>query len=196
MDTTQHFDGAQPLHGGRFFALGIALVVIGTIALGAPLLTTVASVVWYGAFVLAAGVIETATVFGARGWRGVLVHLLAGISGMVLGVLLLTHPTAGAAGLTLVVAALFLVGGIARAVAAIALRFPSWGWALGSGLLAALMGAWIAAGWPSTSLFTIGTLVAVEMIVRGWGWIMLATQIRRLAKTATAGAPTFVSSPT
>ena len=196
METAQHFDGAQPLHAGRFVALGIALVVLGTIALAAPLLTTLASVVWYGAFVLIAGVIETATVFGARGWSGVLLHLLAGISGIVLVILLLTHPTAGAAGLTLVVAGLFLVGGISRAAVAIALRFPSWGWAVVSGLVAALVGTWIAAGWPSTSLFTIGTLVAVEMIFRGSGWIALATQIRRRSRTVTAEAPTLVSSPT
>lgn len=189
MDTAQYLEGGQPVHTGRFLALGIALLVFGTIALAMPLLTALASVVWYGAFVLVAGVFETVTVFGARRWSGVLLHLLSGIAGIVLGVLLLSHPAAGAAGLTLAVAALFLVAGIARAVMAIAVRFPSWGWALAGGLVTALFGAWIGAGWPATSLITIGTLVAIEMILRGWGWIMLATQLRRVSKAVAAGAP-------
>jgi uncharacterized membrane protein HdeD (DUF308 family) len=189
MDTARYLDGAQPVHAGRFFALGIALLVFGTIALTMPLLTTIASVVWYGAFVLVAGVFETATVFGARRWGGVVLHLLSGIAGIVLGVLLLAHPAAGAVGLTLAVAALFLVAGLARMVMAIAVRFPSWGWALASGLVTALFGVWIAAGWPATSLITIGTLVAIEMIIRGWNWIMLARQMKRVSKEVAAGSP-------
>ena len=189
MDAAQYQDGAQPVHTGRFFALGIALIVFGTIALAMPLLTTIASVVWYGAFVLMAGVFETTTVVGARPWSGVPLHLLSGIAGIVLGVLLMARPAAGAVGLTLAVAALFLVAGIARIAMAIVIRFPSWGSALASGLVTALFGAWIAAGWPATSLITIGTLVAIEMIFRGWGWIMVATQMKRMSKAVAASSP-------
>ena len=188
---TRYFDVRQPVHTGRFFALGIALIVFGTIALTMPLLTTIATVVWYGAFVLVAGVFETATVFGARRWSGIVLHLLSGIAGIVLGVLLMARPAAGAAGLTLAVAALFLVAGIARVAMAIVVRFPSWGWALANGVVTALFGAWIAAGWPATSLITIGTLVAIEMIMRGWSWIMLATQMKRVSKAVEAGSPLF-----
>ncbi len=189
MDTARYLEGAQPVHTGRFIALGIALLVFGTIALTMPLLTTIASVVWYGAFVLVAGIFETATVFGARRWTGVVLHLLGGVAGIVLGVLLLAHPAAGAVGLTLAVAALFLVAGIARVAIAITARFPSWGWAMASGLVTALFGAWIAAGWPATSLITIGTLVAIEMILRGWGWIMLARQMKLVSKAVAGTSP-------
>jgi uncharacterized membrane protein HdeD (DUF308 family) len=189
MDTSKYLEGSQHVHTGRFIALGIALLIFGTIALAMPLLTTIASVLWYGAFVLVAGVFETATVFGARRWSGVLLHLLSGIAGIVLGVLLLARPAAGALGLTLAVAALFLVAGIARVVMALVVRFPSWGWALASGVVTALFGAWIAAGWPATSLITIGTLVAIEMILRGWGWIMIGTQMKRVSKAVAAGSP-------
>ena len=191
MDTARYLDGAQPVHTGRFFALGIALIVFGTIALTMPLLTTIASVVWYGAFVLVAGVVETITVVGARRWNGGLLHLLSGIAGIVLGVLLMARPGAGAVGLTLAVAALFLVVGIARIAIAMVVRFPSWGWAVANGVVTVFFGAWIAAGWPLTSLITIGTLVAIEMILRGWGWIMLATQLKRVSKAVGAGPPLF-----
>ncbi len=194
METAQHLDGVQPVHTGRFFVLGIALIVFGTIALTIPLLMTIASVVWYGAFVLVAGVSETATIVGARRWSGGLLHLLGGIAGIVLGVLLMARPAAGAVGLTLAVAALFLVAGIARIAMAIVVRFPSWGWGLASGLVTALFGVWIAAGWPATSLTLIGTLVAIEMIFRGWGWIMLATQMRRVSKTGGARSALLTSS--
>jgi uncharacterized membrane protein HdeD (DUF308 family) len=194
MEPAQHWDGVQPVHTGRFFVLGIALIVFGTIALTIPLLLTIASVVWYGAFVLVAGVSETATIVGARRWSGGLLHLLGGIAGIVLGVLLMARPAAGAVGLTLAVAALFLVAGIARIAMAIVVRFPSWGWALANGLVTALFGAWIAAGWPATSLTLIGTLVAIEMIFRGWSWIMLAAQMRRVSKTGAARSALLTSS--
>lgn len=195
MSNARHIDGAPPVHTGRFFALGIALVLLGSFAFATPFVTTLASVVWYGAVVFAGGVLELLAVFGARRWSGVLMHVLSGIAGVVLGLLLLAHPAAGAAGLTLVVAAMFIVGGIARTIYAVALRFPSWGWSLAGGILTALMGAWIAIIWPVSSLWTIGTIVAVELLSRGWGWLMLAMALRRGATIpgAASGSLSFAS---
>jgi uncharacterized membrane protein HdeD (DUF308 family) len=97
---------------------------------------------------------------------------------MVVGAMVFMHPAAGALGLTLLLASLFLVGGIFRMGAAVVLRFPRWGWAVVSGIINVALGFIVLSGWPLTSLWVIGTFVAIELVFRGWAWIMAGAAMR------------------
>ena len=98
----------------------------------------------------------------------------------VVGFIIMDTPIASTVNLTLVVAAMFLVVGIMRSVAALAIRFPQWGWSLLSGVLTALVGLVIYKNLSETALWAIGTLIGIQLIFDGWFWIMLAASIRRL----------------
>ena len=50
---------------GWVLALGVALIVLGIVALGAAVLTTVASVIFFGWLLIVAGVLETIEGFGS-----------------------------------------------------------------------------------------------------------------------------------
>jgi uncharacterized membrane protein HdeD (DUF308 family) len=50
------------------------------------------------------------------------------------------HPGAAALSLTLLLAPFCMVGGLFRVVGAVLLRFPNWGWACLSGVIAFLLG--------------------------------------------------------
>jgi uncharacterized membrane protein HdeD (DUF308 family) len=165
---------------GWFLGLGVALLLLGGSALVAPLLTTLASVVFYGWLLFASGISEAIAAFSARPWSGVLLHLLGGILNIVVGVAVIGHPGAGAQGLTLLFASLFLVGGLFRAAAAVVMQFPSWGWAAAGGAVTALLGAMVWREWPSSSQWVIGTYVGVELVSRGWSLVMFALAARRL----------------
>jgi uncharacterized membrane protein HdeD (DUF308 family) len=167
---------------GWFLVLGIALVVLGVLALAVPHLVTLTSVMLFGWLVILGGVFEAIAAFSAPKWTGVALHLLSGILGAVVGVLIITHPAISAGALTLLLASFFLVGGLFRIVAAVKLRFPAWGWAVFGGIVTALLGVLIWAEWPSSAIWVIGTFVAIELLVRGWSWIMFAFAARQIPR--------------
>ena len=68
--------------------------------------------------------------------------------------------------------------------AAVALRFPNWGWAAAGGIVTAGLGVFVWSSWPISALWVIGTLVAIELICRGWAWTMFAFAARQISKPA------------
>jgi len=164
---------------GWFLVLGIALIALGTVALTVPYLATLASVMLFGWLLVIGGVFEAVAAFSAPKWIGALLHLLSGILGVVVGTLTITHPAAGAGALTLLLAAFFFISGFVRIGAAVMLRFPAWGWAVFGGIVTALLGALIWAEWPSSAVWVIGTFVAIDLLLRGWTWVMFAFAARR-----------------
>ena len=169
-----------------FLSLGIALVVLGVVAVGSAWIATLASVILFGWLVTISGVVEAAVSFRVRNWSGFLQHLLIGILTAILGLMILVHPVASAAGLTLVIAALFLIGGIFRLASAFALRYPRWIWTALDGTACIILGGMIFAEWPSSALWVIGTFLGISLIFRGWAWIMLSLGVRNLSETPKA----------
>ena len=105
--------------------------------------------------------------------------LLTAILGVVTGWLMVRHPGAAALSLTLLLAPFFLVGGLFRAVGSLRLRFPNWGWACLSGVIAFLLGVMLVMEWPASGLWFIGIYIGITPIFEGWGWVMVALAARR-----------------
>src|SRR5260370_33791122 len=78
MTTHSSFEGLEGLRPkwGWFLLLGIALIVLGAVALAAPWLTTLTSVLLYGWLLVFGGVFEVVAAFWATEWRGIFLHLL------------------------------------------------------------------------------------------------------------------------
>jgi uncharacterized membrane protein HdeD (DUF308 family) len=163
---------------GWFLALGVLLIILGTIALGYAAVATVVWVLFFGWLLLIGGVMEVVSAFMARLWSGFFLQLLAGILEVVVGLLILVHPEAAAVGLTLLLAVFFIVGGVFHMVGALTLRFPNWGWSVLSGLVTLLLGILVWSKWPYDSLWFIGLCVAIYLIFHGWSWVILALAIR------------------
>jgi len=66
----------------------------------------------HGWLLLFAGVFELVVGLSAKKWSGVFFHLLGGVLSIVVGALVTIHPDAGALALTLLLATLFLAGGL------------------------------------------------------------------------------------
>jgi uncharacterized membrane protein HdeD (DUF308 family) len=126
--------------------------------------------------------------FRTRTWSGFFLYLLSAVLRLVTGFLLIRYPLIGALTLTLLLASLFIVGGIFRAVGAASLRFPNWGWTAASGLIALALGVMLLAQLPASSLWFLGLAVGIDLLFEGSGLIALGTALRSRA-TASLGAP-------
>ncbi len=165
---------------GWFLALGIILIIFGTIALGSSVFVTLASVLFFGWLLLFMGVIEAVQAFWQRKWGGLFLHLLGGILTAVVGLIIVANPGAGALVLTLVLAVFFMVAGLFRIMAALMMRFPHWGWLLVSGVITLVLGLLIWRQWPFFGLWVIGLFIGIDMIFCGWSWVMAALAAQRL----------------
>jgi len=100
----------------RLLGVGILLVVLGMIAIGASVFVTLATMVFVGCLMLVGGVLQTIHAIAMRNWSGFFIDLLGGVLYMVVGLVIVAHPGATAIALTLIIAVLFMLGGIFRIV--------------------------------------------------------------------------------
>jgi len=167
---------------GWFLALGIALIVLGTIALFMIPLATVASVLVLAWLMIFSGIVEIIHAFQVRGWGGVFLHLVGGILGILIGLLIVTHPVAGALAWTLLFASFFVVIGAFRSIAAIRLQFEHWRWAVFDGVITLALGILLWAQWPVAGLWFLGLALGVSLVLRGWSYIMVAMAVKQLPR--------------
>lgn len=165
-----------------YLILGILLVLCGIVAISYPFASTVSVVMVLGAALLIGGVAMIISAFWTGNWKGFLLQVLVGILYIVAGIMIAERPLESTATLTLLISALLIVVGLFRIVASLVIRFPEWGWVLLNGCVTLLFGVVIYRHFPEASLFLIGVLVGVEMILNGWTWIMLAFDLRKLDK--------------
>jgi uncharacterized membrane protein HdeD (DUF308 family) len=166
---------------------GILEIVVGLLAMGSAFIATLLSVVFLGILLLVAGGVQIVSGVATRG-KGLWVHLLAGIVYAIAGFLVVQHPLATAVGLTLMMAAAFLFGGIIRIAMALADRMPGWGYVLANGIITAVLGLMLWRRWPEDSLWVIGLFVGIDIFISGVTWVMLALAARNLTKGAGAHA--------
>jgi uncharacterized membrane protein HdeD (DUF308 family) len=169
---------------GWLLVLGISMVVLGTIALFITPAATIGTVLVLGWLLVVSGVVETIQSFRMRKWGGIFLHLIGGVLGVLVGLLIVTHPVAGALAWTLLFAAFFTIIGIFRLVAAIRLKFPNWGWAAFDGAVTLLLGVLLWIDWPGSGLWFLGFAVGVSLLLRGWAYVMFAIAVRALPAAA------------
>jgi uncharacterized membrane protein HdeD (DUF308 family) len=166
-----------------FVLLGVALVVLGFIALGSPWIVTLATAVVIGSLLIVSGAAETIGAFWSRYWSGFFLHLLSGVLSIVVGVLFVRAPVDAVLALTLLLACLLTVAGIFKIVAALTYRFAAWGWPLVSGVIDVILGVMIWLEWPASALWVIGLFVGISLVFRGFNWIGLGVALRTLPRS-------------
>ncbi len=153
--------------------LAVLELILGFILLSFPALLG-ASAVWVGGFVLIiAGILRFVHVFTVpvnRWW-----NLLTAVLYIFTGVVMMYYTGQSLAMLTLLIGSALLVGGVLRLVVAFSL-FKSAGstWRFFNAIVSLVLGAMVVFGWPESSLWLIGTLIAVEMIFSGWTLLFIS----------------------
>lgn len=166
----------------RFLVLGILLTILGVICIAKAQTATTFSILALGWVLAISGVLWLANAVCALSWQGFFLYLLNAIIRGVTGYLLIRHPDAGAAGVTLLIASLFIVGGLFRTVGASLIHFPRWGWTVFAGLVAVVLGVYLLATWPTASTFFIGMAIGIDLIFDGAALAGFAGAIHSLPK--------------
>jgi uncharacterized membrane protein HdeD (DUF308 family) len=110
-------------------------------------------------------------------WESLLGVLYAGI-----GFYLLTRPVPGLEALTFALVAYLVFEGALEFVLAFFMRpLAGSGWLLVDGIVTLGLAVLIGTGWPASSTWAVGTLVAVSMFSSGMTRLMLATAVRSIA---------------
>ncbi|HEY6418491.1 MAG TPA: HdeD family acid-resistance protein [Candidatus Binataceae bacterium] len=175
-------------HRGWFLVLGVALIIIGTIAIGMAEFMTLFSVIFIGWLLIFGGLFEVVHGFARRRWDGFFINLMGGVLYAVTGILMVTHPGVAAITLTLLIAMLLIVAGCFRLFVALSTPILHRGWLVLNGLISLLLGFCIWNSWPSSGLWVIGLFIGIDMIFDGWTEVILALSIPKVAPVQTAAA--------
>jgi uncharacterized membrane protein HdeD (DUF308 family) len=171
--------GVSNLRGWVIFA-GIASLVLGTAAVIYDVTATTASVILFGWLLMAAGIVQVVNAYQVRGSSGFFLYLLDGIIRTTVGALIVFYPEAGEQSLTLLLSFYFIVAGLFKAIASIAMQFPSWGWSVVSGVVSIALGVMLAMQWPTSATWFIGFAVGIDLILYGWALLMFAAAVKNL----------------
>ena len=172
---------------GWFLVIGIVLMVLGAACIAKSQTATTFSILALGWVLAISGVIWLVGAFQTWSWGGFFVYLLNAIIRCVTGYLLIRHPDAGAEAVTMIIAALFIVGGLFRVAGASVIQFPRWGWTVVAGLVSVALGVYLLATWPTASTYFIGLVIGIDLVFDGASLVGFAGAIHSLPE-ARAGA--------
>lgn len=177
---------------GLFIFEGIVLLVLGTLALLAPFIATLAATVFFGVLLLVSGVTGLiATLRSVRTAPGYGWSLLSALAGIVAGIVLLVWPLPGAFSLTAVLIAFLFVEGVISIMYALEHRKAlsgRWGWMLASGIADVVLGLILVLGLPGSAQWALGVILGINMIFGGWALIAMATSARSSTSTPAGAA--------
>ncbi len=153
-------------------AFGVLLVLLGVGALVFSLVATIATVTLNGILFLIAGVAEIAIGMHARSWGMFFLWVIGGVLYLAAGVICIVNPVLASVVLTLVLGAGLIAAGAVRFV--LAFRLPPLQPRLlvfVAATVTILLGLVIVSHWPMDSVYVLGTLLGVDLLFHGAGWV-------------------------
>ena len=173
-----HTTGRMVTNSWLVALLAIAELVLGFVLLSFPYIMG-ASAVWVAGFVLlVVALMRFIQVFTRPGYR--IWNILATLIYACLGITFIMRTEGSLSVITLVIGIALLVGGVLRLAVAFSLRSESGSaWRFFNSVISIVLGAFVTWSWPESSVWLLGTVIAVEMIFSGWTLLFLALAPRR-----------------
>jgi uncharacterized membrane protein HdeD (DUF308 family) len=162
--------------------LSILLIIAGLLAIALPQMAGVAVDTLIAWLLMFSGVVHVVYAWHTRSAGAVLWEVLVGIAYAGVGLYLLAFPVAGLESLTLALALYLFVEGVMEFILSFQLRpKPGTGWLLFDGIVTLILAAMIWSTWPWSSVWVIGTLVGISMLLSGVTRLMLSLGHRQTA---------------
>lgn len=175
-------EGALKRTSGISIVLSVSLIIFGILAIALPIASSIGIAMVIGWLVLFAGIAQFVHAFQSEGIGHIVWKLVVAVFYIVAGAYLIARPALGAAGLTLVLGTFLFAEGVADVIAYFSARKNGASpWMLLDGIVTLVLGFMIWNRWPVGSLWVIGTLVGISMIMTGTTRLMMALAVRKLA---------------
>jgi len=167
-----------------FLFLGILNIIFGVIGIAIAELLTITTTIIFGTFMFISGLIQLYHWIKEKEttWGGRIAHLIFALLYVAGGIVIFIDPITGASAFTILLAVIFIIIGSMRVGLSMFLAAHHWRWlqhAIG-GLLAIFLGVYILIIWPVSSLWVIGLVVSIEMILNGWQMVIVALKTKKL----------------
>ena len=160
----------------------ILFIVLGMFAIIEPAVAGIGLTLLVGWLLIISGVTHLIGAFKGGGAKQVIYQVLIGLLYVIGGFYCLTHPLLAMSTLTLMLAAVILAGGILEIISYFQLKGEATsGWLLFNGIVSLLLGGMIWFHWPSSSVWAIGTLVGVKLLMTGVTRLMFGLAARKFA---------------
>ena len=175
---------------GWSIVMGILTALLGVFLIAYPLATATITTLLFGLVLILVGIAEFVFALHSQTAGKFFSKALLGVLYGITGVALAFFPMAGVAALTALLGTLLLIYAGAATATAFQLRpVEGWGWFLFDAITSLLMGILILARWPSSSIWAIGTLVGVAVLMGGIARIMIAGKIRTAINSIESTTP-------
>jgi uncharacterized membrane protein HdeD (DUF308 family) len=164
---------------GAIVAFGILLIVLGVAATVFALAATIATVTINGVVFLIAGVAEIGIGMHSQSWSRFFLWVIGGVLYLLVGLVCIFNPIFASAALTLMLGAGLVAAGVVRVY--LAFQLPAdhpRSMVLLAGGVTILLGLIIVAHWPADSIWVLGTLLGVDLLFNGAGWVSFGLGLR------------------
>jgi len=167
---------------GWFIAVAVLFILLGIFAIAEPFAAGLGVTLLVGWLLVIGAVAHFFAAFKGHGAKHVILQLVVGVVYLIGGLYFLTHTIMGVGTLTLLLSGVILAEGVLEILAYIRLKsMHGAGWLLMNGIVTLLLGGLIWFHWPSSSVWAIGTLVGVNLLMTGMSRLMVGLAARKLA---------------
>jgi uncharacterized membrane protein HdeD (DUF308 family) len=166
---------------GWFIAIAVLFILLGIFAIAEPFAAGLGVTLLVGWLLVIGAVAHFFAAFKGGGAKHVILQVVVGIVYLIGGLYFLTHTIMGVSTLTLLLSGVILAEGVLEIVAYFRLKsVHGAGWLLMNGIVTLLLGGLIWFHWPSSSVWAIGTLVGVNLLMTGISRLMVGLAARKL----------------
>jgi uncharacterized membrane protein HdeD (DUF308 family) len=170
-----------------YLASAVLLIVLGIFGIVEPGLAGLGVTLLVGWLLVMGAVMHFVAAYKGGGAKQVIFQALVGLVYLLGGLYLLTHIIMGAATLTLLLSGVIVAEAAIEVVAYFRMRNESASfWLLVNGMVTLLLGGLIFFHWPSSTVWAIGTLVGINLLMTGVSRLMFGLAARKLLRRASA----------
>ena len=171
--------------GGSMAIFGVVTIILGLLAMFAPMFAGASVAIMVAIILVAAGIARMVWAFRADSFgQGLLKFEIGGIT-LLAGILMLARPLFALGALTIFLAAYFVVDGIFEIIAAFQVKpVEGWGWLLSGGVVSLLLGIMIWRQFPVSGTWAIGILVGVKLLFAGMEMVSVGSTVREVGRAA------------
>lgn len=167
---------------GWSLATGILISICGILGLIYAGVSTLASILFFAVLEIIVGISQIIHAYTVKTVQQVLFHFILGLTCIIAGIFMIFYPEAAALSLTLLIAMMLIISGIARVIASLSMYFEHWVWLLINGFLGIILGMLILYQWPISGFWVIGMFVSIDILFTGSVYVALAMRAKQICR--------------